>query len=228
MTRGESIYRTCPSCQKLLIERTLNSGNTFGARFWTDGKMVAPMLPETPALVRCAHCSALLWLADADEVSPGKRRAMPGDVQAESPVELEERDFLEALEQKLARDDHEEKYIRMKAWHARNDAFRNDSQNGQTEVTAATSDNMKALYVLLDEAEPNERVMKAELARELGRFDDAMKVLDFTFEDGYLPAVDLIKTLASACDSHVVEIVAPTRIRVLQPKRVRSKSTVLF
>jgi hypothetical protein len=33
-----------------MAQRTLASGNTIGARFWTDGKMEAPMLPDQPAL----------------------------------------------------------------------------------------------------------------------------------------------------------------------------------
>lgn len=67
MMPGETIYRECPSCDGLLIERTLLSGNTIGARYWTDGKMDAPMMPQYPALVRCAHCQKLLWLPEARE-----------------------------------------------------------------------------------------------------------------------------------------------------------------
>lgn len=67
MMPGETIYRACPACQQLLIECTLLSGNTIGAKFWTDGKMDAPMFPQIPALVRCAHCQSLLWLPEARE-----------------------------------------------------------------------------------------------------------------------------------------------------------------
>lgn len=36
MVPGESIVRRCPSCEGSIRQRTLASGNTFGARFWTS------------------------------------------------------------------------------------------------------------------------------------------------------------------------------------------------
>ena len=44
------------------------SGNTFGAKFWPDGKMDAPMMPDYPAYVGCPHCEANFWVDDSKVV----------------------------------------------------------------------------------------------------------------------------------------------------------------
>ena len=68
MLPGPTIVRSCTECHGLIAEYTLGSGNTFGATFWTDGKMDAPMLPDEPALVECPHCRAPLWIEDQEQI----------------------------------------------------------------------------------------------------------------------------------------------------------------
>ena len=44
------------------------SGNTFGARQWTDGKMEAPMLPDLPRVTRCHACGGFFWVERARQL----------------------------------------------------------------------------------------------------------------------------------------------------------------
>jgi len=67
MLPGPTLVKKCGECAGLFKQRTLTSGNTCGATYWTDGRMAAPMLPRTPALVRCPHCSAVLWAKGLEE-----------------------------------------------------------------------------------------------------------------------------------------------------------------
>jgi hypothetical protein len=46
----------CPNCKAFGWYPTLLSGNTFGARRWTDSRMVAPMLPRPPAVTKGDEC----------------------------------------------------------------------------------------------------------------------------------------------------------------------------
>jgi len=63
---------------------------------------------------------------------------------------------------------------------------------------------MKALFdILCLERRPEDRIMKAELARELRRFEECLTLLDHEFEEGLLPAVNLIKSLAGKKDIKV-------------------------
>ena len=62
MLPGPTIIKKCSACSGLIEKYTVTSGNTFGAIFWTDGKMEAPMLSDNPKLVKCPHCGSLIWI----------------------------------------------------------------------------------------------------------------------------------------------------------------------
>ncbi len=186
MMPGETIYRECSSCEKLLIERTLQSGNAIGARFWTDGKMDAPMLPQSPALVRCAHCQKLLWLPEAREhefaTPPAMFENVVGALDPRAPTEA---DYLEAIGSGLAPDKERETYCRVHAWHCFNDARRDAKNSAElNELSDVAAVNMRALFAMLDRVHPPERLMRAELARELGRFPEALGLLRLKFDFG--------------------------------------------
>ena len=46
----------CPYCGGTKELLSLMSGNTFGAKFWSDHKMRAPMLPIVSPVQKCPHC----------------------------------------------------------------------------------------------------------------------------------------------------------------------------
>ena len=46
----------CPYCGGTKELMSLMSGNTFGARYWSDLKMQAPMLPQISPVQKCPHC----------------------------------------------------------------------------------------------------------------------------------------------------------------------------
>lgn len=46
----------CPYCGGKKELLSLISGNTFRARFWSDLKMQAPMLPQISPVQKCPHC----------------------------------------------------------------------------------------------------------------------------------------------------------------------------
>lgn len=46
MLPGPTIIIACPLCGQYAKKRTIISGNTFGAKLWSDGKRISPMLPE--------------------------------------------------------------------------------------------------------------------------------------------------------------------------------------
>ena len=56
--------------------------------------------------------------------------------------------------------------------------------------------NLKALSKMLNQTEPNQRILKAEIARELGEFDECLQLLLHPFDERYAHAVGFIKKLA--------------------------------
>ena len=208
MMPGETIYRECPACKKLLIERTLLSGNTIGARYWTDGKMEAPMFPDNPALVRCAHCRAQLWLPEAPQHEFETPPKMFETVQNTlDPIAPTESDYLDAVAGGLAPDKERETYCRVHAWHSFNDARRNEKNAPDlAELPDQTAANMKALFAMLDRNAPAERMLRAELARELGRFPEALQLINFDFGEDYAATAAQIRALAGQGKAGVAEV----------------------
>jgi hypothetical protein len=110
----------------------------------------------------------------------------------ETPTEAEYFDFLSTTQ--LAPD--KESYVRMRAWWCANDRQR-ASQACSAIFTEQQLANLGRLSDLFDEAEPDERLLKAELARERGMFDEAMSLLDGSFPEDFSVAV---RTMRSLCE----------------------------
>ena len=208
MTPGPTIIRKCSACGKHIAQHTIGSGNTFGARFWTDGKRDAPMLPDEPWLVKCPHCSALVWIDEQKEVGKiepwgpkGKASDRFEDARPASEPNLAEYTaFLSAgvLRRK------KEHYVRLRTWWAGNDARREGGH--VTQMTEAETANLRAFLSLLHEKEDNDRIMKAEALRELGMFENAQALLATQFEEGLMQAVGIIRALNQKRSTTVEEM----------------------
>ena len=195
MLPGPDQVVACPHCKGLTRHTTLMSGNTFGASTWTDGKQIAPMLPTIPPLVRCGHCNVMYWLADAEPVGP-----------ILSLREPTEQDFYSAIEKGFASDPAQERMLRVLAWWSRNDTYRAETGRPARRpwrVSPEARSNIEALIKLLDEKDPNGRIMKAEALRELGEFDEAKRVLSGVHPERNAAAVSQIRALCDAKDARL-------------------------
>lgn len=65
--------------------------------------------------------------------------------------------------------------------------------------------NLEALLPLLDENEPSDRLMKGEALREMGRFDEAMRLLMRTPKE-LEPHARVIRALAMKLDARVAKL----------------------
>jgi hypothetical protein len=184
------IVRECPHCKAHVAEEDTLSGNTIGAKVYTDGKREAKMLPDHPALVKCPVCGGLFWVEEAEEVDSGFEAA-ERKLQVMTPSGKEMLDFLTG--NTLPKE--KELYLRMRVWWMANDAWRRLPDPNPV-FSAEQVKNLEALSALFDESLPGHRILKAEIARELGRFDECLLLLSYQFEEGYDWAVGFIRKLA--------------------------------
>jgi hypothetical protein len=218
MIPGPDHVIECPNCKMPARVFTWITGNTVGAKIWTDGKMIAPNLPIPPAVTRCKGCDGYFWLSDAKvigKIGPWdlKTSESPDEWKtAERVRELSEAEYLEAIQMGVARNKNQELHLRISAWWANNDPLRFSGQDPRkppytspVRSTAATA-NLECLLEQLGTEDPNERLMKAEVARELARFDDAIRILEFNFSSKYTKIASLIRELAQEKDPIVKEI----------------------
>jgi hypothetical protein len=216
MLPGPDHVVACPHCKALAKHLTLMSGNTFGAQRWTDGKMVAPMLPRPPAVVKCHACGECYWLEDAESVgtvdSEHCRTGRPDNpawAAAPEVKELNEREYYKALRRGLAADRQQERELRILAWWRSNDAYRSRqrrSASGAVLRSTAWEENLKALRDLLDESDEGDRLMKAEVLRELGEFEPARQLLKGVTSDEFSAVARQFDALCEARDTRVREL----------------------
>ena len=182
------------------------SGNTFGARFWTDGKMEAPMLPDEPWLVKCWHCGALVWISELEQVEDGTpwTDGNPGVTGAQPYDKASFADYIAVLG-KGGLDNRKEKYLRLRAWWAGNDKRRKTGK--ASPLSEEETANILVYVALLDESDEEDRITKAEALRELGKYNEVLAILSEPFSEELAQAVGFIKVLAEQRVAGVKEIV---------------------
>ncbi|WP_376791619.1 hypothetical protein [Thermoflexus sp.] len=185
MIPGPDRIIACPHCGFLAKQHTLLSGNTIGAILWSDGKMEAPMLPEFPAVTKCRGCKRFYWVDEAEvkgEIKPfdDKSERVPEEWKRAEPIEhLTIDEYIEALDAGVGTDAEKERYLRVHFWWAVNDIVRrNPNAKIPAKYIEKLRENLRNLFVLLDERNPNDGIMKAEIAREMGDFTQAIRLLE--------------------------------------------------
>jgi hypothetical protein len=193
------IVRECPHCKAHVVHDETLSGNTFNAKVFTDGKLEAKMLPDHPALVKCPFCKGLFWVEEAEKLGYEIGSAMVGiniDFLRRKNavlVPLESDIILYLASNNLPKE--KEIYLRLRLWWKANDAWRKVPNSNPT-FSPEQVKNLMSLSALLDESLPEHRILKAEIARELGKFDDCLLLLSHQFDKDYVPAVVFIRNLA--------------------------------
>jgi hypothetical protein len=145
------------------------SCNTFGAKFFTDGYIDGPMYVHESQLFKCPECSKLAWYDEFES----EESSEPGFSGSNGPVDFEK--YPDLLEEKPWRNIKDEKYMRIRAWWVANAKNRvstvKDSDFSDQEV-----ENLQVLLTILNKSE-QEQLMKAEIHRELGQFEQCKKAL---------------------------------------------------
>lgn len=207
MTPGPTLIMKAPGCQKPVKFSSIGSGNTFGATFWTDGKCEAPMLPDEPWLRKSPSEGILFWSDECEEIGQidffSVDPEMPEWKDLEYAKEPSQRDYKAALHSGIANTPEKERYIRMRLWWRGNDPIR---RGKKTHLSEEHLENLRRFEAILSEEDENQRLMKAEVLRQLSRFDDGLHLLEGDFSDDCRHAVLQIRDLASRADCVVAKI----------------------
>lgn len=170
MKLGNSKIIKCPYCGTKKELMTLLSGDTFGAQFWSDGKMIASMLPEVSFVQKCPGCGKYYF---GFEVPTEK-----GDNVSFELGTLTYQEWKEACFQFSNDDKHEGimEYLKFFLIQAYNDYFR----GGTTLFPAHDDDFISGIikeYIDLKDWSKTTPLLKAELYREANEMEKCAKVL---------------------------------------------------
>ncbi len=137
MLPGPDIYYKCPKCEKVIKIESILSGNTFGAKQYSDGRMFAPMMPEYPRITACRKCGNIYWLKDEYEVSgyiPSKKHPLISQEEYDENEYMNKKNmrakflmpdqYNDALNNKIYETRQEEIFLRIRFWWCVNDKIR--------------------------------------------------------------------------------------------------------
>ena len=183
MLPGPDYIYECPKCSNLLKRGSLMSGNTFGAVLFSDGKQVAPMLPDFPNLTKCTKCNTILWLSEMKELGTCEswsEKSKPEWENVDYADFLCITDLFRALEISSVKNDKEkELFVRHCIWWTFNDRIRaNKTIFIQDSDEILWKQNCLRLIELYDTTDINQKITTAELYRNLGEFDACMKLIN--------------------------------------------------
>ena len=201
MLPGPTYVYECSNCHGFFSRRSISSGNTFNARYRSDGRMDAPMLPTTPLLSACPHCRATVFWPDTNVVASYETYiprffsiSDPDPTQIEyekQQFELEtkyrgEPEYAEANSKQVAEflkhkelSDKHEHSLRMQFWWLSNDVRMEGKSNALSPDERA---NLNKLLQLVGQGSDSMLLLSAEIYRELGQFEEAKRCLDFDFQ----------------------------------------------
>ena len=131
MIPGPNKLLRIPSSGALVKIATIMTGNTFGARFWTDGKREAPMLPEQPWLRCHPGDRQMFWTDECEEVAVERDEKYRHVPYTGEPTLQEYRQGLHSA--MITTSLEKERYIRIRLWWAANDLVR----HGETIVQSS-------------------------------------------------------------------------------------------
>jgi hypothetical protein len=201
MLPGPTYVYECSKCHGLFRRRSISSGNTFNARYRSDGRMDAPMLPTTSLLTACPHCKSPVFWPETNAVASyetyiprffSTSESDPTQLEyVKQQFELETKyrgapEYAEATSTQVAAflknnelSDKHEHSLRMQFWWLTNDErARGKSDALSTEERA----NLKKLLQLVGQGSDSMMLLIAEIYRELGQFEEAKRCLDFDFQ----------------------------------------------
>jgi len=180
MLPGPNYVYKCPNCGNLLTKGSLMSGNTFGEKIFSDGKRIAPKLPEFPDLTKCKKCDTIFWLSKLKGIGTYEW----GDnvnsqwQKADNAEFLEIEDYYNAINKGIDKNKDEELFIRQRIWWSYNDRIREGQEIFNDESDELRwIENVQKLKTLFDQSDINQKIMVAEINRNLGDFETCMNVI---------------------------------------------------
>jgi len=209
MIPGPNLVYECPKCKRTVWRKSIISGNTVGSILFSDGKRIADMLPEFPFIVKCKGCNTFFWLYDKYRIGEFYNRE---EVESKwkNPYAakfLSPNEYFEAIKSEICSNKDKELCLRLNLWRAFNDRIRDYEEIFLTEEDKDIYEsNCVALIEMLDENKINEKIMIAELYRNLGKYVECNNILDTIEEEKYARFKEILKKECEKDNRNVVEI----------------------
>lgn len=209
------IVLACPYCGSAARVFQISKHITIGAITWTDGWMDAPMMPRAPRIARCPGCQKIYWTFTGEQLAMiplGETGEAAGEWK-DTPylMALDEVGCFEALGDGLAANSDLETELRVFTWWRGNDAFREPDHAAGHPTSAEAIANMERIINITEGGDEDLVLFRAEALRHLGRFEEAVKALDYVGCSDYWPAKSRQLELIEAKNRNLAILFSPER-----------------
>ena len=213
MLPGPTSLYQCPNCDNQLSQESIMSGNTLGARVFSDGKMIARMLPDFPNLTKCEKCNHIFWLSKLEKTTSYRWGTIrnDGSKRVDRAKFLDLDDYYRAFDVGVVENKREACIVRKRIWWAYNDRIRSGVSIFQDEHDEKRwKENCQILQSLLDSSDVNQKMMIAEIHRNLGHFEACITILQSISNEKLQWAKDLMILECQQKNKWVVELQSNT------------------
>lgn len=161
----------CPYCkgEKPVIQ--LLSGNTFGGSQWSDLKTEYPMLKQPSPVQLCPNCGKFYFTATAESHQADYYSFEQGNLSYEQAADALKQFNLSALEK------DQEIILRLLFVHTFNDKYQREFVSKGDLPSEEEKAEFKKQVLRLLEIWETEPLVKAELYREIGDFEQCLSIL---------------------------------------------------
>lgn len=163
----------CPFCkgEKPILEPLF--GHSLGGTLWSDTKTIYPAMPEISMVQRCPHCGKYYFAFNVE--------SKEGDADSDDQGNLTYEQIKEAINQydQVVLEQEDEITLRLLFVQIYNDTFQREDVVHDAQPTAADKALLRKQVLRLEQIWDNaEDLLRAELYREIGEFEQATKILD--------------------------------------------------
>ena len=187
-----NLYK-CPHCGALKVLRTSYNGYVNEVVYWSDSKNNDPKIITPSFVQRCPACKKY-YFRDEETL-------YETDIHITCDVvwgRLSYHSLREAFKQ-LSPKGREERQIRLMLLHAHNDLY-GGCEGSKPRYKASADEqhffkeNAEAIASMGNISNPYDRIFTAELYREIGQFDNAIKILQSPFDIRLYLGLEAIRT----------------------------------
>ncbi len=201
-THGDEVYKQCPQCGAPIKLSPMPSPDALRGTLWSDGHLEHSDLGEPPILGRCRACQSIGCLAELPVMEASPQLA-PGIDHSFLPLTADDYAVLLENLQDISLQFHA--YLRLRYWQLNNHSRRGiDHPAPMTDVERA---NLRELLNLLGDGDAD-RLITAEILRQLEEFDAAETVLARRFSDQVSPVAQRLRELVRDRRAELVELYA--------------------
>lgn len=200
------VYKECSHCETPIAVPLPSDENSQAPEFWSDGFVETHSEAQNTVLAHCGKCNEVVWLHDLPSVFIGEDNHLL-QAQVTFFVPIEDFEAFDLLKTDFFQQQNEQVqlFLRQHAWQLGNHK-RRDTED-VAPLSLSEKKNINALLATMPTDEPQSLLLKAELHRALGQFEQSIALLSDHFEPPLDDIAAKLKGLASQKHTELTKLV---------------------